>query len=452
MELIKLIVNTVNSLLWEKNILVILLIGTGLYFTYKTKFMQLRLFKEVATSLFGKTTEEGRSSFESFCLGTACRVGAGNIAGVVVALSLGGPGALFWMWIVALMGASTAFIESTLAVANRKKLENGEYIGGTPWIIEKKINKKWIGIIFSISSIICYIGVTQVMSNSIVETIIGGYSGNKIYLGIILSVISSFLILGKKDKIIDSLNKIVPIMAIIYLAVVLFIIIKNINFIDDVIKLILANAFGGKEFLGGTFGGIVMQGVRRGLFSNEAGSGNAGYAASIADIDHPAKQGFVQMFGVFVDTLIICSATAFIILFAHNNIDPNLKGMVLFQKALEYHIGWIGKPFTVVTITLFCFSTILGVVFYGKNALNFINPNNKINIIYKFIMIGMIFVGAVEENHFVWGLADFGLGIMTLINIIVILPLSGEALNLLKEYEISLKERKYKNTSEIKVK
>ncbi|MGL6115054.1 MAG: alanine/glycine:cation symporter family protein [Cetobacterium sp.] len=442
MEEIKILVNFVNKLLWEKNILVILLIGTGLYFTYKTKFVQLRLFKEIVKSLFRNNNVEGRSSFESFCLGTACRVGAGNIAGVVAAISFGGPGALFWMWIVAIIGSSTAFIESTLAVANRKKINNNEYIGGTPWIIEKKLNKKKLGYLFSFSSVICYIGVAQVMSNTMTETIITNYKINKSIIAMIISIIVGILVLGKKDKIIDSLNKIVPIMAALYLLVVLYIIIKNITLLDDVFLSIINNAFGTKEFLSGTFGGVIMQGVRRGLFSNEAGSGNSGYAASIADVDHPVKQGLVQILSVFVDTLLICTATACIILFNDPLMTSGLNGMALFQESLKSQIGWLGTPFTMITIILFCFSTILGIIFYGKNALYFINKSNKLNLSYKILMVAMIYIGGIEENYFVWGLADFGLGIMTVINILSILPISGEALGLLKEYENDLAQEK----------
>ena len=448
------IVDFVNSLLWGKNILVIMLIGTALYFTIRTKFMQFRLFGDIV-KILGKSekSKKGVSSLETFFLGTACRVGAGNIAGVVAAVSIGGPGSLFWMWLVALLGSSTSFIESTLAVIHRDKIGEGRYIGGTPWVIKKRLNIKFPAIIYAISSIICYIGVTQVMSNSVTESVSSAYNINPKYIAIILAIIVAAIIFGKskRDKIIDVLNKIVPVMAALYLGVVVFVIVTNITSFPTMIKDIFYQAFGGKEFLGGSIGGIIMQGVRRGLFSNEAGSGNSNYAAAVVDIDEPAKQGLVQALGVFVDTLIICSATAFVILLADVEkaigIDGMilngkvLTGMTLFQESLKTHIGWIGIPFTVVTIFFFSLSTILAVAFYGKSAVNFISEKSTLNFIYQVIIVIMVYVGGIQQNFFVWSLADFGLGIMTVINIICILIISKDALLELKKYEGKLRDK-----------
>lgn len=448
------IVDFVNNLLWGKNILVIMLIGTAFYFTIRTKFMQFRLFGDIV-KILGKSekSKKGISSLETFFLGTACRVGAGNIAGVVAAVSIGGPGSLFWMWLVALLGSSTSFIESTLAVIHRDKIEEGRYIGGTPWVIKKRLNIKLPAIIYAISSIICYIGVTQVMSNSVTESASSAYNINPKYIAIILAVIVAAIIFGKskRDKIIDVLNKIVPVMAALYLGVVVFVIVTNITSFPAMIKDIFYQAFGGKEFLGGSIGGIIMQGVRRGLFSNEAGSGNSNYAAAVVDIDEPAKQGLVQALGVFVDTLIICSATAFVILLADvekavgvDGMILNgkvLTGMTLFQESLKTHIGWIGIPFTVVTIFFFSLSTILAVAFYGKSAVNFISEKSTLNSIYQVIIVIMVYIGGIQQNFFVWSLADFGLGIMTVINIICILMISKDALVELKKYEGKLRDK-----------
>lgn len=454
MSFITSIVDFVNNLLWGKNILVVMLIGTALYFTVRTRFMQFRLFGDIV-KILGKAEKDkkGISSLETFFLGTACRVGAGNIAGVVAAVSIGGSGSLFWMWLVALLGSSTSFIESTLAVIYRDKIGEGKYIGGTPWVLKKRLNVKFPAVIYAVSSIICYIGVTQVMSNSVTESVSSAYNINPKYVSIALALIVASIIFGKskRDKIIDSLNKIVPVMAALYLGVVIFVIVTNITSFPAMIKDIFYQAFGGKEFLGGSIGGIIMQGVRRGLFSNEAGSGNSNYAAAVVDIDEPAKQGMVQALGVFVDTLVICSATAFVILLAGVEkaagadgmiLDGRvLSGMTLFQESLKTHIGWIGIPFTVVTIFFFSLSTILAVAFYGKSAVNFINEKINLNLFYQIIIVIMVYIGGIQQNFFVWSLADFGLGIMTVINIICILIIGKDALEELKRYEPKLRNK-----------
>ena len=292
------------------------------------------------------------------------------------------------------------------------------------------------------------------MSNSVTESVASAYKINPTYVSIVLAVIVGAIIFdkSKSNKIIDALNKIVPVMAALYLGVVIFVIVTNITSFPAMLKDIFYQAFGGKEFLGGTVGGIIMQGVRRGLFSNEAGSGNSNYAAAVVDIDEPAKQGMVQALGVFVDTLIICSATAFVILLAGVEKVPGesgmlldgkiLSGMTLFQEALKTHIGWIGIPFTVVTIFFFSLSTILAVAFYGKSAVSFINKRMEMNIAYQIIIVIMTYIGGIQQNIFVWSLADFGLGIMTVINIICILLISKDALIELAKYEKKLKAEK----------
>ncbi len=461
MNLVTNVVNFVNNLLWGKNILVVMLIGTAVYFTIKTKFMQFRLFGDII-NILGKSEKDkkGISSLETFFLGTACRVGAGNIAGVVAAVSIGGPGSLFWMWLVALLGATSSFVESTLAVIHRDKLGEGKYIGGTPWVLKKRLGVKIPAYVYAAASVVCYIGVTQVMSNSVTESVSSAYNINTTYVSIVLALIVASIIFGKskRDKIIESLNKMVPVMAALYLGVVLYIILTNLTGFPAMFKDIFSQAFGGKEFLGGTVGGIIMQGVRRGLFSNEAGSGNSNYAAAVVDIDEPAKQGLVQALGVFVDTLVICSATAFVVLLAGAEKVPDgmlldgkvLNGMTLFQESLKTHIGWIGIPFTVVVIFFFSLSTILAVAFYGKSAVAFISEKSGLNLAYQIIIVIMVYVGGVQQNFFVWSLADFGLGIMTVINIVCILLISKDALDELKRYEVILKEERIRLKAEKK--
>lgn len=435
MGIIENIVEKLNFIMWEKNILVVMLVGSAIYFTWKTKFIQIRFLKNIGEILFREEREEdgkGITPFQSFCIGTACRVGAGNIIGVVAAISIGGAGSIFWMWLIAILGSSTAFIESVLAVIYRDAT-GGKYRGGTPWIIEKKTGNKKFALFFALSSIVCYFGVTQVMANTITSSIkmsMPSVGNSGVY---ILTALTALLILGKKDKIVDFLNMLVPIMAGLYLMVSLFIILKNISYVPGVLKEIIFSAFGVGEFVGGTVGGALMMGIKRGLFSNEAGSGNSTYAAAASEVDHPAEQGMVQMMGVFVDTLLICSATALVILLGKESVDET--GVALFQNVMIYHLGWIGKPFVTLVLFLFSFSTILGVSFYGKAALSYFTSENRSVTIFNFLMVAMVFFGGRGENYFVWSLADLGLGLMTIFNLSCIIPLGGEAVAALQEYE-----------------
>ena len=445
MEIIREIINFVNEILWGKNILVVMLVGTALYLTLRTKFMQFRLFGDII-KILGKDdkNKDGISSLEAFFLGTACRVGAGNITGVVAAISVGGPGSIFWMWLVALLGAATSFVESCLAVKYREQIGRQEYRGGTPWIIEKRLKKRWLGVIYAVASIVCYIGVIQVMSNSVTESVNSAYKIDIQKIAIALSVIVALIVFirGKKDTIIVALNKIVPVMAIMYLLVVVFVVLTNLTSIPEMLGNIISQAFGVKEIAGGGIGIVIMQGVRRGLFSNESGSGNSNYAAAVVDVNEPAKQGMVQALGVFVDTLVVCSATAFIVLLADSSVIAGTSGMTMFQEAIKSHIGWIGIPFTVIVLFFFSLSTILGVTFYGKNAINFVSEAKEMKYIYHVVVVLMVYIGGIEQNFFVWSLADFGLGIMTVINIICLVPIAGEAIEELKKYEKILKREK----------
>lgn len=443
MNILNFIVYKTNDILWGKNILVFLLIGAAIYFTIKTRFMQFRLFNIIIKVLFNNEKEEnGVSSLETFFIGTASRVGAGNITGVIAAISIGGAGSIFWMWLVALLGSATAFVEASLAVIYSEKKEDGSFVGGTPYILEKRFNLRSFGIVYAIASIVCYLGVIQIMSNSITHSITSVYFKNNKSINISIALLLSvfvffivFLLKGEKDAIILSLNKIVPIMAIMYILIVLFVLITNITSIPNMIAKIFSQAFGFEKVAGGILGAVVMNGVKRGLFSNEAGSGNSTYVAATVSDQNPTKQGMVQVLGVFIDTLVICSATAFIVLLAPESVSKGLANMSLFQSVMFYHIGSVGSIFVIVTMFFFCMSTILAVIFYGKSALGFINDNKYINYVYQIVAIIMIYVGAVGEENFVWNLVDFGLGIMTLINISFIVFTSKDAINLLFEYE-----------------
>lgn len=439
MDIVYRIINSINEFLWGKNILVFLLLGTAIYLTIKTKFVQVRMLPKMFKSLNSndKNKKDGISSVESLFLSTASRVGAGNIVGVIGAISVGGAGSIFWMWLIALLGSATAFIESSLSVIYREKKNDNTYVGGTPYIYKNRLNLKFIGLLYAIFSIICYLGVTQVMSYSIVGSITSVYNLDKYKYHISIAlVVLVFLILfsknKKKDSIINVINKIVPFMAIMYILIVIYILVYNYYNIIPVLKEIISGAFGTKEILGGSFGSALVYGIRRGLFSNEAGSGNSNYASSAVANTDPVNQGFIQVIGVFIDTIIICSATAFIILLAPRT---NLEGMELFSHVMTYHLGFLGEIIGVLLMFFFALSTILAISYYGKIALFYIKDSKKIEIAYSIFIIIMIYMGATIRNEFIWSLADFGLGIMTILNILLILPLSKDAIKVLNEYE-----------------
>lgn len=431
------IVNFVNNIMWNKNLLVVILVVSGIIFTVKTKGVQFRLFGHMISLITEKTKKnrEGISSFQAFCISTASRVGVGNLAGVVAAVSVGGPGSVFWMWIVALLSSATAFVESTIALIYKEKDPQGGYRGGAPYFLTKGLNKRWLGVLFVIFALICWAGVFQIISNSVTESFNTAFGINTKTTSIVIVVLAAAVLFGRRDKIVKVLDKMVPAMAAIYLIVVIFIIVKNITLIPATLKDIFEHAFGIKQFLGGTFGTVVMQGVKRGLFSNEAGSGSAPCAAAAADIDHPVKQGLVQALGVFVDTILICSATAFVILLSRGDIPEGLGGMTLLQESFRYQVGNWGVIFTAVILFLFSFSTILGVSFYAKPNLAFLYDKPWLQEAFKVFTLVMLFVGGVRQNFLVWNLADLGLGLMTIVNLMGVYPLTYKAVESLKEYE-----------------
>ena len=431
------IVDIINNIMWNKNLLVVILVISGIVFTVKTRGVQFRLFKHMISLITEKTKKnrEGISSFQAFCISTASRVGVGNLAGVVAAVSVGGPGSVFWMWIVALLSSATAFVESTIALIYREKDPQGGYRGGAPYFLTKGLNKKWLGVLFVIFALICWAGVFQIISNSVTESFNTAFGINTRTTSIVIVILAATVLFGRRDKIVKVLDKMVPAMAAIYLVVVIFIIIKNITILPAVILDIFEHAFGIRQFLGGTFGSVIMQGVKRGLFSNEAGSGSAPCAAAAADIDHPVKQGLVQALGVFVDTVLICSATAFVILLSRGDIPEGLGGMTLLQESFRYQVGNWGVIFTAVILFLFSFSTILGVSFYAKPNLAFLCDKPWLQEAFKIFTLIMLFVGGVRQNFLVWNLADLGLGLMTIVNLMGVYPLTYKAVESLKEYE-----------------
>ena len=443
-------VDYINSIIWGKNIIVVLLVGAGIFFTLSMKFMQIRLLKDMAGLLVknNKDSERGISSFQAFCVSTATRVGAGNLVGVVAALSVGGAGSVFWMWIVAVFGAATGFVEATLAILFREKDKRGDYVGGAAYYIQKglgskwNINMRWLGIIFVFFAMICWGGVLQVISNSVTESFHVAFGIDVKIMSGILAFFAAIVIFGRKDKIVKVLEKMVPFMAFAYLILVAFILVKNITMIPDVFKRIFEEAFGIRQAIGGSFGAVVMEGVKRGLFSNEAGTGSAPSAAAAAEVAHPAKQGLIQALGVYVDTLVICTATALVVLVTKESVIEGLGGMKLLQEAFRYHVGDWGVIFIACVLFLFAFSTALGITYYAKPNLIFIADKDWLQTAFKIFACCMLFYGGMKQAFLVWALADLGLGLMAIVNIFAIIPLRKYAFNSLKDYEKKLKEER----------
>lgn len=438
MFILESIVNFLNSILWGRNLLVVLLIFSGVFFTVKTNFVQLRFLKHMIKLLTDTSSDdsENLSPFQAFCISTATRVGAGNLAGVVSAISIGGAGSIFWMWVVAFLGSATAFVETTLAMIFREKDNSGHFYGGPCFFLKNGLRKKSWGITFVITGIICWAGVLQVVSNSVTESFNVAFNVSPMIISSLLTLLACIVIFGKTDKTAKVLDKIVPIMAVMYLVIVFFIIIKNFTLLPQVFSQIFSEAFGIRQGIGGTIGAIIMQGVKRGLFSNEAGTGSAPCAAASATVSHPVQQGLIQSLGVFVDTFIICTATALVMLLTNSSVIDGLNGMELLQKSFNYHLGsTFGEIFVAIILFLFCFSTLLGICFYGKVNVKFLTDKEFGQILFKIFALSMIFIGGIQQNLFMWNLADLGLALMTIINLSGVFPLSKFAFDSLKDYQ-----------------
>lgn len=430
------------------SLLVILLIPTGLYFTVRTRFLPIRLFPEMIRVTIDKNANHksgALSGIQSLIVSTATRVGMGNLVGVVAAISAGGAGAVFWMWLTAIIGSSTAFIEGVLAQLYKEKDPlYGGYRGGPAYYIHRLVEEKQGGkkkrfsifaIGFAISALICWCGISQVIGNSVSSAFQNAFHIKPLYTTIILVAISAFIVL-RKNATVRVLDFLVPIMAGLYLLFTLFIIIKNVGQLPDVFARIFAEAFGLRQIAAGGFGAVLMNGVKRGLFSNEAGSGSAPCAAATAETDHPVKIGLLQAFGVFIDTIVICSCTAFIILLVPEHVTDGLIGMDCLQEAMRYHLGTFGVVFIAIILWLFSFSTFIGVLFYARSNVAYLFGDNWWSqTAYKVLALIMLFVGGLAAYTFVWDLGDVGIGLMTLFNLAVIFPLSKHALTSLRDYE-----------------
>lgn len=428
------------------SLLVILLIPTGIYFTIRTKFLPIRLFPDMLRAMAEKNGKKGSlSSLQTLVVSTATRVGMGNLVGVVAAISAGGAGAVFWMWVTALLGSSTAFIEATLAQIHKEKDPlYGGYHGGPAYYIhnffEEKLGGKKrrysvIAVLFAISGLICWCGISQVISNSVTSAFKNAFSVPPIWTTVILVALAAVIVL-RKNASVKVLDIMVPVMAGFYFLLTVFIILCNLNQIPEVFSRIFQEAFGLRQAVAGGFGAVLMNGVKRGLFSNEAGSGSAPCAAAAAESDYPAKIGLVQALGVFIDTIVICSCTAFIMLLVPENMMAELQGMDLLQMAMRYHLGEAGVVFIAITLGLFSFSTFIGILFYARSNVAYLFGNKWCyQTAYKILALIMLFIGGLAAYTFVWDLGDVGIGLMTIFNLIVLYPMSGQALDALKNYQ-----------------
>ena len=432
------------------SLLVLLLIPTGIYFTIRTKFLPIRFFPEMLRISVEKRSDKNRgalSGLQALIVSTATRVGMGNMVGVVAAVSVGGAGAVFWMWVTALIGSSTAFIEATLAQLHKQEDPlYGGYRGGPAYYIHNFFAKgkrySVIAILFALSGLLCWCGVSQVISNSVSSAFENAFGISPLVSTIILVALAAIIVL-RKHATVKVLDIMVPIMAAFYFIIAIFVIVKNIGLLPSVFTRIFEEAFGLRQIVGGGFGAALMNGVKRGLFSNEAGSGSAPCAAAAADVNHPAKAGLFQAFGVIIDTIVICSCTAFIMLLAPQDMLAGLTGMELLQTAMYHHFGQAGVVFTAITLWLFSFSTFIGILFYARSNVAYLFGDNWISqTIYKILALVMLFIGGLATYTFVWDLGDIGIGLMTIFNMIVLVPMSGQALKTLKDYQNSKKSLK----------
>ena len=426
------------------SLLIIFLVPAAVYFTIRTRFMQVRLFPDMVRALTEqKSGENGLSPFQTLIVSTATRVGMGNLVGVVAAISAGGAGAVFWMWIMAVLGSATAFIEATLAQLYKEKDPlYGGYRGGPAYYIhlffERKEGRKkryvLPAVLFAISGLICWCGISQVISNSVSESFNNAFNIPPLYTTIALVILAAVIVL-RKNATVKVLDILVPVMAVLYFVITLIIIGMNITALPGVFQRIFEEAFGIRQFVGGSFGAILMNGVKRGLFSNEAGSGSAPCAAAAAEGKTPVTMGLVQSLGVFIDTIVICSCTAFIMLLVPQEVTDGLSGMALLQTAMEFHLGRFGVIFIAVTLAMFSFSTFLGILFYARSNVAYLFGDKWCwQMAYKVLALVMLFIGGIAAYTFVWDLGDVGIGLMTLFNISILYPLSKEAFQALGQY------------------
>ncbi len=428
------------------SLLVLVLVPSGIYFTLRTRFLPFRLFPEMLKITAEKKShpQSGAiSGIQALVISTATRVGMGNLVGVVAAISAGGAGAVFWMWATALLGSSTAFAEAVLAqIYKEKDPLYGGFRGGPAYYIHHlflknnpRRKRSVTAMLFAISGLICWCGISQVIGNSVSSAFTNAFHIPPLYTTIALVVVCAVIVL-RKNATVKVLDVTVPVMAAFYFLATIYIILKNTGQLPEVFSRIFQEAFGIRQAVAGGFGAVIMNGAKRGLFSNEAGSGSAPCAAAAADISHPAKEGLLQAFGVFIDTIVICTCSAMIILLTPPGLTEGLLGMELLQAAMDYHLGTFGVVFIALILWLFSFSTFIGILFYARPNIAYLFGDNWLSqTLYKLLALVMLFVGGLAAYTFVWDLGDVGIGLMTIFNMAALIPLSRQAIDSLKDYE-----------------
>jgi len=452
------IIKGINDIVWS-NALIFVALASGIFYSFKTRFVQIRMIKEMVRLLFGgKSSERGVSSFQAFAIAISGRVGTGNIAGVATAIALGGPGAIFWMWVIAFLGSASAFVEATLGQLYKEN-KGGEYRGGPAYYIEKGLGIKWFAALFAIATIFSTaLFLPGVQANSIAAGLKSAFDIDVAHTGIGIIVFLAIIVFGGVKRIGKFSEIVVPFMAIAYVLLAVIIIGMNFREIPEILKLIVTSAFGANQAFGGIVGMAIMWGVKRGIYSNEAGQGTAPHAAAAAEVSHPAKQGLVQAFSVYIDTLFVCTATAFMILFTlqYNVIDPN--GGFLFehlpgvefgpeytQLAIESQFPGFGKIFVAVALSFFAFTTIMAYYYIAETNVSYLeHKKEKKWMIWalRILLLGATFYGTIRSAELAWTMGDIGVGIMAWLNFIAIFLLRKPALALLKDYEKQKKEGK----------
>ncbi|MDO4918104.1 sodium:alanine symporter family protein [Kocuria sp.] len=439
------LVGTVGGYVWY--VVFAILIGVGLYLTIRTKAIQLRGIPEMFRVLTDPAGEEdgrkGISSFRAFTVSAAARVGTGNIAGVAIAISLGGPGAVFWMWVIAAIGAASAFVESLLGQLYKVKTADG-YVGGPAYYMERGLNKRWMGMLFAVIITVTYGFVfNSVQSNSIVDAVSGSFNVDitngqgmwfRVVLGLAVVALTAAVIFGGIRSISSVTQILVPAMAVLYLVLGLLVVVLNITQVPAMLGMIVQGAFGIKEFVTGSVLGVIIQGMKRGLFSNEAGMGSAPNAGATASISHPAKQGFVQSLGVFFDTMLVCSITAFIVLLSNPTFGDQRQGASLTQTALGMQLGEWAVHFLTLAIFLFAWSSVIGNYYYGESNIRFMTSSRTAMGVYRFAVLVCVFLGSVLALDLVWSLADLFMAFMATLNLVALVMLAGVAAKVLQNY------------------
>jgi AGCS family alanine or glycine:cation symporter len=441
-------ITSVNDALWTY-LLIGALIICGLYFTIRTRFVQFTMIGDMFRQLVDASPASGGkkhiSSFQAFAVSVATRVGTGNLAGVATAIAVGGPGAVFWMWIIALIGSATAFVEATLAQLY-KRPDSESFIGGPAYYISRGMHNKWMAALFAVLLTLTFgLSYNSIQSNTICGALNQAFGFNQTIVGIILSALALFIAFGGIQRIAHVSSILVPVMAIGYFILALVVVIMNYDLVPHVIKLIFVNAFGFEQVAGGGLGMTIMIGIRRGLFSNEAGEGSAPNVAATAHVSHPAKQGLIQALGVFTDTLLVCSCTAFLVLISGLYNTESIQGIQLTQASMESQVGSWGTIFVAIAIILFAFSSIIGNYYYGEANIRFLTDKKWVLQVFRILSGGaFVFFGAVASFEFVWNLGDLFMALLTLCNLIALVFLCKYVFKLLDNYR-DQKRRGIKN-------